>query len=101
MDIEHARTMKVFISGKMTGVPGYNHGEFNKAESYLNHYGHIVLNPAVLPVGMDREDYMVICYAMIEVADAVYVLRDSDDSAGSKEEVRYARVIGKRIYEQE
>jgi hypothetical protein len=101
MDIEREKPMKVFISGKMTGVVGYNHNEFNKAESYLQHYGHIVLNPAVLPIGMERHDYMVICYAMVEVADAVYVLRNSEDSIGSQEEVRYATAIGKKIYEQE
>ena len=101
MDIEREKPMKVFISGKMTGLVGYNHNEFKKAESYLQHYGHIVLNPALLPLGMDRHDYMVICYAMVEVADAVYVLRNSEDSIGSQEEVRHATAIGKRIYEQE
>ncbi len=99
--IEHSKPIKVFISGKMSGVPGYNHIEFNKAESFLNHYGHIVLNPAVLPVGMSYNEYMHICSAMIDVCDAVFVLMNSEESVGSAHEVKYARQIGKTIYYQE
>jgi hypothetical protein len=31
----------------------------------------------------------------------VYVLRNSEDSIGSQDEVRHATAIGKKIYEQE
>ena len=45
--------MKVYISGKITGNENYRE-EFAKAQAELEKDGHIVLNPAVLPVGMTK-----------------------------------------------
>ena len=66
--------MKIYIAGKITGDPGYR-DKFAAAEIQLGWQGHTVLNPAELPSGMSREDYMRICFAMIDVADAVVFLR--------------------------
>ena len=67
--------MKIYIAGKITGDPGYR-DKFAAAEIQLGWQGHTVLNPAELPSGMSREDYMRICFAMIDVADAVVFLPD-------------------------
>ena len=54
-----------------------------------------MLNPAELPGGMSREDYMRICFAMIDVADAVVFLPDAPESAGARLEMAYCEYIEK------
>ena len=55
------------------------------------------MNPAVLPAGFDYEDYTKICFAMIDVCDAVYMLDNWQDSPGAMREHEYARHTGKAI----
>lgn len=86
--------MKVYIAGKITGDPGYRK-KFLKAEMQLYQRGYIVLNPAELPEGMAPADYMRICFAMIDVADAVVFLTDAAESAGARLEMAYCEYIGK------
>ena len=86
--------MKVYIAGKITGDPGYRE-KFAAAEIQLGGQGHTVLNPAELPGGMSREDYMRICFAMIDVADAVVFLPDAAESEGARLEMAYCEYIEK------
>lgn len=88
--------MKIYIAGKITGDPNYQI-KFMKARKHLMDNGHIVLTPAVLPEGMAPADYMKICFAMIDVADAVAFLPDWTDSSGAKLEMQYCNYIGKKI----
>ena len=90
--------MKVYIAGKITGDPGYR-DKFAAAEIQLGGQGHTVLNPAELPSGMSREDYMRICFAMIDVADAVVFLPDAADSAGARLERAYCEYVEKETVE--
>ena len=90
--------MKVYIAGKITGDPGYR-DKFAAAEIQLGWQGHTVLNPAELPEGMAPADYMRICFAMINVADAVVFLSDAKESAGAKLEMAYCDYIGKEYEE--
>lgn len=90
--------MKVYIAGKITGDPGYR-DKFAAVEIQLFHHGHTVLNPAELPSGMSREDYMRICFAMIDVADAVVFLPDAEDSAGARLERAYCEYVEKETEE--
>ena len=53
--------------------------KFEEAENFYKKKGYIVLNPAVLPSGMQPADYMRICFAMIDTADAVSFLPFSDE----------------------
>lgn len=69
--------MKVYIAGRITGDPRYRE-KFAEAEAALREVGHIPLNPAVLPEGMEAEDYMRICTAMLDSADAIGLLGDCD-----------------------
>jgi hypothetical protein len=73
--------MKVYIAGRITGDPRYRE-KFAEAEAALREVGHIPLNPAVLPEGMEAEDYMRICTAMLDSADAIGLLGDWTDSPG-------------------
>ena len=87
--------MKVYIAGRITGDPRYRE-KFAEAEAALREVGHIPLNPAVLPEGMEAEDYMRICTAMLDSADAIGLLGDWTDSPGAKLELHYADYVGKK-----
>ncbi|MBM6724335.1 DUF4406 domain-containing protein [Pseudoflavonifractor phocaeensis] len=64
--------MKVYIDGKITGDRRYR-AKFREAAKTLEEAGHVVLNPATLPDGLDDADYMRICMAMAdELATAMY-----------------------------
>jgi len=88
--------MKIYISGKITGDPNYRE-KFTKAQKYLESKGHVVLNPAELPEGMEYEDYMHIGFAMIDVADAICMLCGWGESDGAVRENLYAKAKQKSI----
>ena len=83
---------KVYIAGKMTGKEDLGKKDFEEAEKELKRvYPTItILNPHCLPKGLEYEEYMKICFVMIDVADAVCVLPDWDDSPGARREIQYA-----------
>ena len=88
--------MKVYLAGKLTGDPGYR-AKFRAARERVEWMGHIALDPSVLPEGMETADYMRICTAMLDSADAIGLLRDWADSPGAKCEMALAQYLGKRI----
>lgn len=88
--------MKIYIAGKITGEPNYKE-KFDIAAKSLEAQGHIVLNPAELPEGMLPADYMRICFAMIDTADAIYLLKGWYSSSGAFIERNYAMYTGKSI----
>lgn len=92
--------IKVFISGKMTGEPNYNREKFFEVEEELKQEDlFIVLNPAVLPDGLKHEEYMSICYAMIDVCDMVVMLSGWEHSKGAMMERGYAIANNKAVNE--
>ena len=89
--------MKVYIAGKINGDPKYK-DKFLCAEYGLDkQLGHTVLNPADLPEGMAPADYMRICFAMMDSADAVAFLPDYTDSKGAMLEHAWCEYVGKKI----
>lgn len=86
--------MKIYIAGKITGDPKYR-DRFREEAEKLEGLGHIVLNPAELPEGMSKAEYMRICFAMIDCADTVFLLPDWQGSPGAQLELAYCRYIGK------
>lgn len=86
------RVLKIYIAGPMTGYPDYNRAAFNAKASELMAEGHIVLNPAVLPGGLCQSEYMDICLAMVRSADAIYLLKGWDVSAGARAEHALAEI---------
>lgn len=89
--------MLIFLSGKMTGLPDFGRVAFREAEQQLRSAGWEVLNPAVLPTGISREKCLPITLAMLDAADAIYMLRGWEDSAGARIELDYAKYQGKHI----
>lgn len=81
---------KIYIAGQMTGKFLYNRPKF-----YLHHFtlwlkGYKVMNPAVLPFGFTHQEYMEICYKMLDSCEIVLMLKGWEKSLGAKMEYEYA-----------
>lgn len=83
--------MRIYITGRITGDKDYRE-KFRKAEERILASGHEPINPACLrlPESCTWDDYMVLAMDMLRMADAVYVLPDWQQSAGSGIEYGYA-----------
>lgn len=92
--------MKIYIAGKVRGLKNYRE-VFKAAENKLQSKGHIALNPAELPEGLDGKDYMPICLSMLEISDAIYMLSNWVDSEGAPIELAYAKCQGKKVFYEE
>ena len=88
--------MKVYIAGKVTGDPEYR-AKFGDAAMGLRRRGHHVINPAMLPGGMTRQDYMSVCLPMVMAAECVVMLPDWKSSGGAQIEHALAKYLGKQI----
>jgi hypothetical protein len=89
--------MKVYISGGISNDFNYME-KFKKAEDKLTAMGHIALNPCWIKAGLSYEQHMHIDLAMVDVADALYMLKDWEDSKGAKIERQHGLKNGKKIY---
>lgn len=90
--------MIVYISGKITGDPDYIR-KFADAELSLRAKGYNIINPC--DVGEYRflsyEQYMHVDFALIDVCDAIYMLKDWTGSSGARREKEYAEKQGKKV----
>lgn len=84
----------IYIAGPIAGDPGYR-AKFYEAEARLRTWGWTVLNPACLPEGLKQADYMPICLAMVNAADAVLYLDREAKSKGAFVELKFAEYQGK------
>lgn len=96
--------MKIYISGPITGVDDFM-DRFGKAEKFLREKGYIPYNPAkanlMLPDEAEYEEYMAVSFAMMDMCDSIYMLKDWENSKGANREYGYALGKGKKIlYEQ-
>lgn len=88
--------MIVYLAGRITGDPAYR-AKFADAEMVLRELGHTVLNPAVLPDGLEYAAYMAIDEQLLRAADAVCLLPDWKQSPGARQERALARRLGKKL----
>lgn len=89
-------TKKAYIAGKITGDDHYI-DKFQRAAIHLRNQGFLVMSPSCLPFGFDYEDYMKICFSMIDVCDTVFFLPDWTESKGAKREYAHCLEHGKTI----
>lgn len=91
---------RIYISGPVSKNPAYMN-DFKLSELKL--YSMIarkeieydsVINPASvciqLPCDLTHEDYMRICFSMMELCDGIYMMDNWQDSIGAKMELVYA-----------
>lgn len=88
--------MIIYISGAITNNANYKK-QFKEAREHLESIGHIVLDPSALPQGLPLPKYMPICLAMLEQAEAIYMLSNFRDSNGALLELDYAMYQGKKV----
>lgn len=96
------RKKRVFLSGKITGLPRIKYlMKFSNATTDVENLGDCdVFNPAktcgTLPV-LEHDEYMKITLPMVDLCDIVYVIDGENDSEGVKAEIEYAKSKGKEI----
>lgn len=83
---------RVYLAGKIDGDKNYKE-KFRKITEELTAQGLVVLNPAVLPDGLVRHEYMQICLPMLLSADYAIFLPDWKESAGAVIEYELCRYI--------
>lgn len=78
----------------MTGLPNFNREAFNTMAEVILRNGNIPLNPATLPAGLEQNEYMDICFAMVRAAEQVVFLSGWSESEGAQAEYAYSKKLG-------
>ena len=87
--------MKIYISGAITNNPNYKE-DFERAEDYLQreYPNDEIINPALvnsfLPKSTTYEEYMNMCFCMLDMCDSIYMIKGWDKSCGANREYGYA-----------
>lgn len=97
--------MRVYISGKMSGVIGHNYAAFDLAQSQLESLGFEAVNPAEIGrhYGIDEQTeadidtvktLLLMDLEALAYCDAVYLLPGWEESRGVEIEMLFARYFG-------
>ena len=85
--------MIIYISGPISNIPDFK-DNFEKAEEKLKTEfpGAEIINPTmvVLPESCTHEDYMRIDFMLLDLADAIYMMKGWELSKGACMEFGYA-----------
>ena len=87
--------MKIYISGAITNNPNYKE-DFERAEDYLQreYPSADIINPALVnsffPKSTTHEEYMKMCFCMLDMCDSIYLLKGFEKSCGANRELGYA-----------
>lgn len=94
------RIMKVYISGKVTGLPtGEVFTKFGQAEYWLRQQGHETVNPLRLcSTGWSWKKCMRVCLTEMLKCDAICMLHDWAKSQGAQMEYYNAQMLGMRVF---
>ena len=97
--------MKIYLAGPMTGLPKFNAPAFKAMEIALSAKGHTVMNPAnhipiCNPEAIAYEKYLALGLFMIEICDAIFLLKGWETSKGARLERIFAEQRNKLIMEE-
>ena len=90
------RRKVVYIAGPITGVAKYWE-PFEEMAEEVRAAGFIPLIPSWQPEGLTNAQYMRMCMAMLDAADAVLLLPGWKDSIGATIEATYAAYVDKPV----
>lgn len=90
--------MKIYISGSISNNPNYKE-DFERAEKKLVKDCFEVINPTMveLPPSCTHADYMKVNFALLDLADGIYLLNNYEKSKGACMEYGYALAKNKAI----
>jgi hypothetical protein len=91
--------MKIYISGKITGIEDEAYKLFEIAENKLKLHGYDVVNPMKLPLNHDKswESYMKECIVALMSCDTIYMLSNYYMSKGAFLEIGLAKELGMNV----
>jgi hypothetical protein len=84
--------MKIYIAGKMTGLPDFGFPAFHEAAAKLRAEGHEVVNPAEIQPDQTAKwaDCLRDCLAALVKCDAIALMPNWVDSRGARLEAHVA-----------
>ena len=95
--------MKIYISGAITNNPDYKE-DFERAEDYLQreYPSADIINPALvnsfLPKSTTYEEYMKMSFCMLDMCEAIFMMRGWEKSCGANRELGYAIAKKKTVF---
>ena len=87
--------MKIYISGAITNNPNYKE-DFERAEDYLQreYPNDEIINPALvnsfLPKSTSHKEYMRMSFCMLDICEAIFMLKGWSKSCVANRELGYA-----------
>lgn len=92
--------MKLFVSGPMSGLPGYNLSAFADASRELERAGYVAVNPGRRGVldGCEWHDYMRHAIRDLLECDGVAQLHGWGESRGARMEASIAADLGMSVH---
>lgn len=107
---ELPRQSRIYVAGPMTGRPGWNFAEFERATLLLEAHGMIVASPHrvdgvvwgfrgedELAPGMSHRSVLPIDLAILLTCDAIYLLPGWGASKGARAERALADALGLKV----
>jgi hypothetical protein len=95
------KPLTLYLSGGITNVPNY-FNTFAIAEQKLTQQGYRVINPAkvggALPPDTPYEDHMRVSMTLVDIADAICMLPDWEQSRGAVYEKHRCEILGKPVF---